>query len=45
MACNIHCDCGENFGKDKENPRGWVYCGNCGDKVWNEYGYDPREDD
>ncbi len=40
MACNISCpNCWEDLGKDKENPKN-LYCGNCGSKVRNDYGYD-----
>jgi len=40
MACDLRCpDCGENLGKDSENP-GFAGCGTCGeDDIFNPHGY------
>jgi len=44
MAVDLRCpDCGDNFGKDKENPT-IVYC-ECGYKIHNPAGHDDDEDD
>jgi len=44
MAVSLHCpNCGEDLGKDTENPM-YAYCDNCGeDKIENERGY--RDED
>ena len=40
MAVDLRCpNCGDNLGKDKENPR-IAYCGTCGeDNIDNPRGY------
>ena len=40
MAVDLRCpNCGDNLGKDKENPRK-AYCGTCGeDNIDNPRGY------
>lgn len=39
MATDLRCpNCGDNLGKDKENPKN-AWCGTCGSKVKNPYGY------
>jgi len=45
MAVDLYCpNCGENLGKDTENPRE-AGCGNCGENtINNPRGYDPDED-
>jgi len=43
MATDLRCpSCGDNFGKDKENPS-IVEC-DCGATIQNPYGYDYDED-
>lgn len=39
MACNLYCpECGENLGKDTENPA-LAYCDRCGEEdIYNERG-------
>ena len=46
MSTNLYCpECGDSFGKDKENHK-WVSCANCGhEKIWNEEGYDNYEEE
>lgn len=46
MAVSLYCpNCGENLGKDVENPK-IAGCGNCGeDNIRNPRGYDPDEDE
>ena len=44
MSVELICSCGENLGKDTENPKD-AYCGNCGDSIDNsDRGYDDEED-
>jgi len=45
MAVSLHCpNCGEDLGKDTENPK-LTGCGNCGeDDIKNPRGYDDDED-
>jgi len=44
MAVDLICSCGENLGKDTENPKD-AYCGNCGESLDNsDRGYDDEED-
>jgi predicted amidophosphoribosyltransferase len=39
MACDLRCpNCEDNLGKDRENHI-YAYCGNCGEKFYNEEGY------
>jgi predicted RNA-binding Zn-ribbon protein involved in translation (DUF1610 family) len=40
MAVDLRCpNCGDNLGKDTENPRR-AYCGTCGeDNIYNNRGY------
>lgn len=39
MACDLRCpDCGDNFGKDTENPI-MAFCGDCRIHIYNERGY------
>ena len=42
---NLHCpNCGEDLGKDTQNPKS-MSCGNCGeDDIKNERGYETDED-
>ena len=44
MAVDLYCpNCGENLGKDKENPK-VTGCGTCGeDDIKNPYGYKTDE--
>jgi hypothetical protein len=46
MACDLRCpECGDNLGKDTENPK-LAYCGNCGEEdIKNPRGYDEDEDE
>ena len=44
MAVDLYCpNCGENLGKDKENPR-VTGCGTCGETFFNDEGYYPFEE-
>ena len=44
MSVDLRCPCcGDNFGKDKENPT-HLRC-ECGEEIYNEEGYDDDEDD
>ena len=45
MASNLICTgCGEDLGKDTENPRDAV-CGNCGENLDNDRGYTDDDED
>ena len=46
MACDLRCpNCGDNLGKDTENPRD-AYCGTCGEgDIDNPRGYTDDDDD
>lgn len=45
MAVDLLCDCGENHGKDTENPK-YFSCGQCGDEIDNsDRGYSEEEED
>jgi len=38
MACDLRCpECGDNFGKDTENPV-MAWCGDCQIHIYNPYG-------
>ena len=45
MACDLRCpECGDNLGKDTENPK-LAYCGTCGEEdIKNPRGYEVDED-
>ena len=44
MSVDLRCPCcGDNFGKDKENPT-HLRC-ECGEEIYNEEGYDDDEDE
>jgi DNA-directed RNA polymerase subunit RPC12/RpoP len=44
MATNLYCpNCGEDLGKDKENPK-VTFCGYCGRRnIKNPEGYNPED--
>jgi len=40
MSCDLRCpECGDNLGKDRENPK-QAGCGTCGADFYNSEGYD-----